>query len=103
MLAFPNAYGITVRYAMKSSPNAAILKLFDKMGLHFDCSSVHEVRRAMAAGVAAEKCSLSTQELTDGFEELVARNPALEQHRALFGPVASSTPRELLEPGQAAA
>jgi hypothetical protein len=25
-LAFPNAYGVTVRYAMKSSPNAAILK-----------------------------------------------------------------------------
>jgi len=71
-LAFPNAYGITVRYAMKSSPNGAILKLFDKMGLHFDCSSIHEVRRAMASGVPAEKCSLSTQELGDGFEELVA-------------------------------
>ena len=71
-LAFPNAYGITVRYAMKSSPNAAILKLFDKMGLHFDCSSVYEIRRAIAAGVAPEKCSLSSQELTDGFEELVA-------------------------------
>jgi hypothetical protein len=28
---------------MKSCPNAAILKLFESMGLHFDCSSVHEV------------------------------------------------------------
>ena len=72
-LAFPNAYGLTVRFAMKASPNAAILKLFDKMGLHFDCSSVHEVKRAMAAGVAPEKCSLSSQELADGFEELVAK------------------------------
>jgi hypothetical protein len=26
-LAFPNAFGLTVRYAMKSSPNAAILKV----------------------------------------------------------------------------
>ena len=56
----------------KESDDGAILKLFDKMGLHFDCSSVFEVRRAMAAGVAAYKCSLSSQELTDGFEELVA-------------------------------
>jgi diaminopimelate decarboxylase len=72
-LAFPNAYGLTVRYAMKASPNAAILKLFDKKGLHFDCSSIYEIRRAMAAGVAPEKCSLSSQELTDGFEELVEK------------------------------
>lgn len=27
-LAFPNAYGLTVRYAMKASPNAAILKVW---------------------------------------------------------------------------
>jgi diaminopimelate decarboxylase len=33
-LAFPNAYGITVRYAMKSSPNAAILKLFQMHYAH---------------------------------------------------------------------
>mmetsp|Transcript_67877 Transcript_67877/g.167634 ORF Transcript_67877/g.167634 Transcript_67877/m.167634 type:complete len:425 (+) Transcript_67877:46-1320(+) len=72
-LAFPNAYGLTVRFAMKACPNAAILKLFDSMGLHFDCSSVHEIKRAMSAGVAPEKCSLSSQELTDGFEELVAK------------------------------
>jgi len=26
-LAFPNAYGLTVRYAMKASPNAAILQV----------------------------------------------------------------------------
>mmetsp|Transcript_29440 Transcript_29440/g.94546 ORF Transcript_29440/g.94546 Transcript_29440/m.94546 type:complete len:91 (+) Transcript_29440:420-692(+) len=28
-LAFPNAYGLTARYAMKSSPNAAILQVLD--------------------------------------------------------------------------
>ena len=29
-LAFPNAYGLTVRYAMKACPNGTILKLFNK-------------------------------------------------------------------------
>jgi diaminopimelate decarboxylase len=70
-LAFPNAFGLTARFAMKASPNAAILRLFDSMGMHFDCSSVHEVKRAVAAGVAPSKCSLSSQELAEGFEKLV--------------------------------
>ena len=70
-LAFPNAFGLTVRYAMKASPNAAILQLFASMGLHIDASSGHEVRRALAAGVPAERISLSTQELPDFFAELV--------------------------------
>ena len=70
-LAFPHAYGLTVRYAMKASPNAAILQLFASMGLHIDASSGHEVRRALAAGVPAASISLSTQELPDFFEELV--------------------------------
>ena len=43
-LGFPNAFGLTARYAMKSSPNAAILQVFDKMGLHIDASSGYEVR-----------------------------------------------------------
>jgi len=64
-LAFPNAYGLTVRYAMKACPNGAVLKLFESMGLNFDASSTHEVRRAMRAGVPASKCSLSTQQLDD--------------------------------------
>ena len=33
-LAFPNAYGLTVRYAMKACPNGAVLKLFESMGLN---------------------------------------------------------------------
>ncbi|WP_269527097.1 diaminopimelate decarboxylase [Coraliomargarita parva] len=63
VLAFPNAYGLTARYAMKACPNAAVLKLFTGMGLHIDASSGHEVRRAIAAGVAPEKISLSAQEV----------------------------------------
>ena len=43
-LAFPNAYGLTVRYAMKASPNKAILKYFSGRGIHIDASSGYEVR-----------------------------------------------------------
>ena len=42
-LAFPNAFGLTVRYAMKACPNAAILKFFSSKGIHIDASSGHEV------------------------------------------------------------
>jgi diaminopimelate decarboxylase len=62
-LAFPNAFGLTVRYAMKASPNAAILRIFEKAGLHFDASSGWECDRAIKAGIAPNKISLSTQEM----------------------------------------
>lgn len=70
-LAFPNAYGLTVRYAMKASPNGSILSFFNKKGICIDASSGYEVRRAMTAGIPAENISLSTQELPDDFAELV--------------------------------
>ena len=70
-LAFPNAYGLTVRYAMKACPNSSILKFFNTKGIHIDASSGYEVRRAMTAGIPAENISLSTQELPDDFAELV--------------------------------
>jgi diaminopimelate decarboxylase len=63
VLNFPNAFGITARYAMKASPNATILKVFHEAGLHMDASSGNEVRRAMAAGVPASHISLSAQEI----------------------------------------
>jgi diaminopimelate decarboxylase len=62
-LAFPNAFGLTVRYAMKASSNAAILRIFDGCGLHLDASSGWECERAIRAGIDAKKISLSTQEL----------------------------------------
>ena len=71
-LDFPNAYGLTVRFAMKALPNAAVLQLFDTLGLHIDASSGYEVRRAMAAGVTADKISLSSQELSDDLPDLLA-------------------------------
>ncbi|RYH17843.1 hypothetical protein EON65_28050 [archaeon] len=70
-LQFPNEYGVTVRYAMKACPNAAILQLFNSMGVHFDASSGYEVRRAIQAGVSPTRISLSSQELPEDFQDLI--------------------------------
>mgnify|MGYP006081581407 CR=1 FL=1 len=71
VLAFPNAFGLTARYAMKAAPNAAILKIFSTAGIHIDASSGHEVHRAIAAGVSPDKISLSAQELPVDLEALL--------------------------------
>ena len=72
-LQVPNAFGLTVRYAMKASPNAAILKVFRNAGLNIDASSGYEVLRAVEAGFDYSDISLSTQEFPDFFEELVEK------------------------------
>ncbi len=69
-LAFPNAFGLTVRFAMKASSNRAILRLFDSLGLHIDASSAYEVERAMLAGIPAGRISLSSQQLPENLAEL---------------------------------
>jgi diaminopimelate decarboxylase len=69
-LAFPNNYGLTVRFAMKACPNAAILQLFSGLGLHFDASSGYEVQRAVLAGIHPSHISLSSQEFPQNFKEL---------------------------------
>ena len=71
-LDFPNAYGLTVRFAMKALPNAAVLQIFDRLGLHIDASSGLEVRRAVAAGVDPARISLSSQEIPTDLDELLA-------------------------------
>ena len=71
VLKFPNAFGLTARYAMKASPNGAILKIFAKAGLHIDASSGHEVHRAMASGIPAAHISLSAQELPADLSDLL--------------------------------
>lgn len=70
-LAFPNAFGLTVRFAMKACPNAAVLKCFHGLGLHIDASSGFEVERALRAGLPADHISLSTQELPHDFAGLI--------------------------------
>jgi diaminopimelate decarboxylase len=89
VLDFPNAFGLTARYAMKSSPNQNILRLFEKMGLHFDASSGYEVKRAIAAGIPAEKILLTCQEVPAFLPELIKKGilfnaSSLEQIR-FFG------------------
>ncbi len=73
MLGFPNAFGLTVRYAMKASPTGALLQLFTNAGLHIDASSGHEVHRAARLGIPHNKISLSSQELPEDFAELHGR------------------------------
>lgn len=70
-LAFPNAFGLTVRYAMKASSNATILKLFNKLGLHIDASSAYEVERAILAGFKPEHISISSQQLPHNLKKIV--------------------------------
>eukprot|EP00520_Triparma_pacifica_P003732 CAMPEP_0118645250 /NCGR_PEP_ID=MMETSP0785-20121206/7396_1 /TAXON_ID=91992 /ORGANISM="Bolidomonas pacifica, Strain CCMP 1866" /LENGTH=490 /DNA_ID=CAMNT_0006537111 /DNA_START=1 /DNA_END=1473 /DNA_ORIENTATION=+ len=72
-LAFPNAYGLTVRYAMKALPTRAVLQIFRKSGIKIDASSVFEVERAVMAGYEYSDISLSTQELGEEFKGLVEK------------------------------
>jgi diaminopimelate decarboxylase len=49
---------------MKALSNIRVLKIFDREGIHFDCSSVYEIMRVMRAGINPEKIELVSQELT---------------------------------------
>ncbi len=64
---FPNAFGLVPRYAMKSAPTAAILRIFNDEGLGIDASSEFEVERAVRAGYGTESISMSTQEFPENF------------------------------------
>jgi diaminopimelate decarboxylase len=72
-LAVPNAFGVTIRYAMKANSHSAILRLFDRMGIAIDASSFYEVKRALSAGIAPDKIKLTGQEVlsTERMMELV--------------------------------
>ena len=73
VLAFPNAYGLTARYAMKALPTAAIVQILSGRGLHIDASSGFEAERAMLAGVPPERIQISAQELPLNLKGLVER------------------------------
>ncbi len=89
VLGFPNAYGLTARYAMKAASNGAILQIFDRAGLHIDASSGHEIERALRAGIAPGKISLSTQQFPQDFAEFhkkgVSINACSLRQIELFG------------------
>lgn len=73
VLAFPNAFGLTGRYAMKASSNAAILRILTAKGLDIDASSGYEAERAMRAGVSPERIQLTSQQLPEDLGGLVRR------------------------------
>ncbi len=71
VLAAPNAFGLTARYAMKACPTAAVVRVLVRRGLHIDASSGHEAERAIAAGVDAERIQLTAQQAPDNLADLV--------------------------------
>ncbi|MDP6779124.1 MAG: hypothetical protein QGI83_20380, partial [Candidatus Latescibacteria bacterium] len=73
VLGFPNAYGLTARYAMKALPTAAVIRILTNAGLHIDASSGFEAERAMRAGVPPDHIQLTAQELPANLGELVGR------------------------------
>ncbi len=75
MLNIPNAFGHTVRYAMKANSHRSILQIFDRIGLHIDASSYYEVQRALAAGISPEKIMLTSQQVlsAETVKELVCK------------------------------
>jgi diaminopimelate decarboxylase len=72
-LAFPNAFGLTVRYAMKANPSAAIVRRFLTLGLDIDASSDHEVERALRAGAPPERIQLTSQMPSRNLRAIVER------------------------------
>ncbi|MBW2273181.1 MAG: diaminopimelate decarboxylase [Deltaproteobacteria bacterium] len=73
VLAFPSAFGLTGRYAMKALPNAAVLRVLSEAGLHVDASSGFEAERAMRAGIAPQRIQITAQELPRDLRALVER------------------------------
>lgn len=71
VLAFPNAYGLIARYAMKACPSAAVLRVLTDRGMHIDASSGYEADRAMRAGVPADRIQITTQQVPDNIGELL--------------------------------
>ncbi len=70
-LGFPNAYGLTARYAMKACPNAGIIRILNRAGLHIDASSGYEARRAMLSGVPARHIQITAQQLPHDLKDLL--------------------------------
>jgi diaminopimelate decarboxylase len=73
VLAFPHAFGFTLRYAMKANSSRAVLRVFRELGLHIDASSDPEVERALRAGFEPARIQLTSQMPSRRLEELVGR------------------------------
>ena len=73
MLSFPNAFGVTIYYSLKGGASGAVIRIFDRLGLRFDASSIWEAMRAMAVGVKPSKILLTAQEVPQNLGEFVER------------------------------
>jgi diaminopimelate decarboxylase len=73
VLGFPNAFGLTVRYAMKACPTGAVLKVLAGSGLHIDASSGYEVERALRVGIPPERIQITAQQLPGDLKALVEK------------------------------
>ena len=71
VMAFPSAFGLTARYAMKACPSAAVLHILTGRGLSIDASSGHEAVRAIRAGVAPDRIQITTQQMPDNLRDLL--------------------------------
>jgi len=65
LLSMPNAFGLSVGYAMKACSTRAILEVIRRKGITIDASSTWEAERALRAGFKPGEISLSAQELTE--------------------------------------
>ncbi len=71
--AFPAAFGLTARFAIKALPSAAILRILHAQGLKFDASSGFEAERALLAGIPPHDVQVTAQELPKNLRELLSR------------------------------
>ena len=73
VLKFPNAFGLTARYAMKANPNSEILMRLKALGFSIDASSADEADIALEAGFKANQILLTSQQFPKNFTN--QRNP----------------------------
>ncbi len=73
VLNFPNAFGLTARYAMKALPNSTVIRILTQKGLHIDASSGYEAERAMRAGVPGHHIMLTAQQIPKNLKYLIDR------------------------------
>ena len=71
VLNFPNAFGLTARYAMKALPNSTVIRILTQKGLHIDASSGYEAERAMRAGVPGPHIMLTAQQIPKNLKHLI--------------------------------
>lgn len=71
VMAFPNAYGLTARYAMKALPTAAVVQTLTARGLYIDASSGFEAERVILAGVDPKHIQITAQEIPKDLKGLI--------------------------------